>query len=242
MKSTLYTAVGIWLVLAGAFSSAGAADWQWPTEVSIAGFNVTSIRGGSVDADGSGSAIGTLQIRGVTSQRVSLSRSARGDITGAISMNTRIAGVELQAGFALDSAGLKAKGATIKTAPRPITDALVSVDTSGQFNGTGKVELGAINMPARFTISGGSFGLSGSAATRAQVDTPLATYSFSGDLKLDASAGRLGVTAKGTVQRTGKLSNQVSSWQVSDVQVNPADGLGKVNVDGVDVVFDFFRP
>jgi hypothetical protein len=178
----------------------------------------------------------------VLSQKVALSRSVKGEIAGNVSMGARISGAEIQGAFALDAGGLKCRNATIKLVPRSVVECSATVSTGGQFSGTGRGALGNVSVPVKFALSRESFSLTGSASVQAQADTPLATYTFSGELRLDAAGPRMSVTAKGTVQRVGKLSNQVSTTRVSDVQVNATDGSGTVSVEGVQVAFSYFKP
>lgn len=228
------------VVLACIFASTCSAQTsEWPSEMTIGGFTIIGIRG-SVNSDGSGSASGTLHMPIVNNPRVSLTRSARGDVTGNTSISIRLSGYEIQGNFVLDNSGMHGRG-SMKTPARPISDASFTVDRDGQFSGTGRMELGAINMPVRFTVGPGNASISGSASVRTQADTPLASYVFSGELTLNGGLGRASITATGTVQRTGKLTNQVTSWTVSNVPVDPSSGIGRVNVDGVNVTFDFFR-
>lgn len=217
-----------------------AEDWQWPAQVSVAGFDITNVRG-SVRPDGSGTAIGIIEIPAVGNHRISLARSARGEITGDTSMNAKVADVDLQGNLALSGGGLEGRG-TVQSTPKPIQDASIVVDPSGRVTGSGKVALGAISVPAKFTIAGGAFEVTGSAAAQPPVaDTPLAAYKFDGSLQLQGEpGGRLGITASGQVQRTGKLTNQVTTFGVSNVPVNASDGRGTASVDGISVTFKFF--
>jgi len=236
-RLNIYLAFVILAFLSASICSAQVHDW--PSEITIGGFTVTGIQG-SIKADGSGSAIGTLQMPIANNPRISLNRSARGDVTGNTSISARLSGYEIHGNFVLDNSGLRGRG-SIKTSARPILDVSFTADRAGQFSGTGRMELEAINMPIRFTISPSSASLSGSASVRTQADTPLANYAFSGELTINGSLGRVLITAAGTVQRTGKLTNQVTSWTVSNVLVDPLTGIGRVSVDGVNVTFDFFR-
>lgn len=236
-RLNIYPAFVILACFSASMCSAQMHDW--PSEITIGGFTITGIQG-SIKADGSGSASGTLQMPIANNPRISLNRSARGDVTGNTSISARLSGYEIHGNFVLDNSGLRGRG-SMKTSARPILDASFTVDRAGQFSGTGRMELEAINMPIRFTIGPGGASLSGSASVRTQADTPLASYAFSGELTLNGSPGRLLITAAGTVQRTGKLTNQVTSWTVSNVLVDPSTGIGRVSVDGVNVTFDFFR-
>jgi len=228
-------------VAAGLVNACLGQNWSWPSEMSLGGFSVTGISG-SVNADGSGTAVGQVQIPGVLAQKVTLSRSARGDISGSVSMAARISGAEIQGPFVLDAGGLKSRAAVIKLVPRSVTEAVTTVDTGGRFSGTGRVQLGSLSVPVKFAISRESLNLTGSCSVEARADTPLAAYTFTGDMKLAGVAGSMRLTADGSVRRTGKVSNQVSTTSVSDVEVNISDGTGTVSVEGVAVTFTFFRP
>ncbi|MCX8053480.1 MAG: hypothetical protein N3B12_06700, partial [Armatimonadetes bacterium] len=142
----------------------------------------------------------------------------------------------------LDDAGLKSNSAVIKLVPKSVIEAVTTVSVSGVFSGTGIVPLGDLRTLVKFAISKESFTLSGSSTVQARTDTPLATYTFSGELKLEASNAKMWLTAAGSIQRTGKLTNQVSNTQISDVPVNISDGTATVNVEGVPVTFVLFKP
>lgn len=217
-----------------------ADDWQWPSQMTVAGFNISGIRG-SVNPDGSGAAAGSLQIPGISGQPINLTRSARGDISGAMpSFNARAAGASIQGDLRLTGRGLEGRG-SIQGATKPIGDASIAVAPNGRFTGSGRLALGNLGVPVKFEVSGSTLGFNGSSPVQSQVDTPLAVYRFDGALKVDGGAGgKLGVVARGQVQRTGKLANQVTNQAVSDVPVNPSDGRATINVGGVAVTFKFF--
>jgi hypothetical protein len=237
MKRTNIVALAITMLL-GAVSSSVFA-WEWPTQMTIGGFSVANIRG-SVNPDGSGNATGTLQMPG-GAPRISLSRSASGQITGSLSLSARVYGVEVQGAFTLSDSGLLGRGVVL-TSPRPIVDASISVGSGGAVNGSGHIQFGSLTLGAQFNFSGGSCSIKGSAPVAPQPqDTPLAVYKFDGQIALQCAGGaKLGVVANGTVQRTGKLSSQVSNFTVSNLQVNPSDGKGTCSVGGVSVTFKFF--
>ena len=210
-----YISIAILAMLLTVFvgvSDSYAQSWQWPTEMSIAGYGVTGIRG-SVGSDGSGSASGMLQISGVGSQKISLNRSSRGDISGKATLSGRASGMEVQGNLALNGSGLQ---------------------------GNGKSSLGNLSIPSKFSGSGGSFNVNGSVSVQRQEDTDLAIYRFDGTMNLQCSQGRITLVANGQVQRTGKLANQVTNYSVSNISVNPSNGTGTVSVGGVKVVFKFF--
>lgn len=230
------------LIAAVVLPTAVRADtWAWPEAMILGGFTVSGIRG-SVNADNTGTATGTLELPGALGQRATLSRGASGDVTGSVGVSLRVSGAEVQGTFTLDARGLQGRGVTIRLVPRPIVEAQGTMSTNGQFSGTGRLALGNVGVPVRFSISRDALDLSGSTSVQAQADTPLATYAFSGDLKVSAPGGRLAIVASGAVRRSGKLSSQVSTSNVSSVQVSPNDGTGSVTIDGVAVILTFFRP
>jgi hypothetical protein len=225
------------LIFMAATCTADQQGWQWPEQMNIAGFNVTGIKG-TVGPDGSGSAEGALSLGMLGNQSISLSRSSNEVINALVSLSTNLAGADIQAKLILDDNGLAGKG-TIKSSPRPVADASMSVNNSGAVSGSGRVTLGGLNVPVDFNI-GGSFDLSGSVNISKQADTPLALYVFNGSLDLKGDSGKILVFANGQVQRTGKVANQISSESVSNAPVNPSDGQAVINVGGVNVTFKFF--
>lgn len=219
-------------------SSVRAGAWEWPSSMSIAGFNVSDVRG-SANSDGSGSAAGSIQLPVIGSQRISLARSARGDVTGNISVSARVAGAEVQGSFVLDTSGIRGKG-TIRCFPKPVNDVSLVVNPNGDMAGSGRMELGRLDVDVRVALSGTSGSIEGLAAAKDVEETPLASYVFDGHLKLQGDCVKMNIAATGTVQRTGKLANQVTQTSVSNISVNPVDGTGKAVVDGVSVTFRFF--
>lgn len=199
------------LVMAATAQGVRAEEWQWPSQLTLARMSVTRIQG-NVRSDGSGTATGSLQVPGMGSVPVSLNRSSGGDISGSGSVNGRASGVELQGNFNINANGL---------------------------SGDGRVRLGGLSVPVRLSSDGGSIGFDGSTQVDTQTDTPLATYRFSGSLIVDGNTNRLSITARGGVRRTGKLANQVTTYDVSGIPVG-SDGGGSANVGGVSVRFKFF--
>lgn len=213
-----------------------ADDWQWPSQMTVGGFTVTTVKGSTV-ADGSGSASGKLQIPIVGVYNVSLNRSSKGEITGSAPVKGRIAGLDIDGNFALAANGLKGTG-TIKNLPGSVVGATLNIDSKGQMTGKGSLTLNKTSIDMTFSVSGSSINLTGLADVHAQQDTPLALYDFRGNLKLTGSPGKLDAIANGQVQRKGKLANQVSSYKISNAAVNVADGKCIVNVGGVNVTFE----
>ncbi len=214
-----------------------AQGWQWPSQMTVGGFNVTGISG-RINADGSGTATGMLQIPGLGSHRIDLQRSARGDVTGSASLSLRASGAEIQGPFTLGSSGLKGQG-TIKCGPKPITEASVSITPGGQVTGTGRVTLNRASIPTSFAITGGSFSAKGSASVQDEQNTALANYRFSGTVTLQSSSGQLTAVANGQVTRRGKLADQPTTYNISNARVDVASGRCTVNAGGVNVTFVF---
>lgn len=228
-------AVLVLLVLCG---TAQGADWTWPDKVTIAGFTVTSVRG-SVNADGSGIATGTLVISGAGNTPATITRSPGGDLAATCGVSIRVDGADVQGNGVLNSRGLRING-TIHGSVKPVCDAAMSVEPGGRFQGAGRISLNDLAVPVTFTLTGSGFSVRGSAPVESQCDTSLAVYKFSGSLSLDGSSGRLVLTAAGKVLRKGKLADQVTVHPVSGVPVNLNDGTGPADVAGVNLRFKFF--
>lgn len=241
MFSVVTRKMNTWTValVAMGLIAASAAGWcadDWPSQVTVGGFSVTNINPSS-----STSARGTLQVPGVGGRDFSLSRSSKGDITGSGSISGRVSGVDIQGDFKLDNSGLKCRGGVVKTSPKPITDADITVSNRGDLSGRGRMELGSNRVNVDINASGSNIRISGSTSARASAETQLAKYSFDGKLELQGgSGGSVGVVAQGKVERRGKLAEQVSTYNVSNIKVDPSNGNGAANIDGVNVTFDFF--
>ena len=204
----------------------------WPAQMTLGGFAITRITGSDDSASGS------IRIPGVGDKPISLSRSS-GGVTGTLSLSARMSGADLQGDFNLDSSGLKGH-ASVRCSPKTIADASVTISSNGRATGSGSISFGSLNMQAAFDISGSSFALSGSAPCRSHAENTIADYDFSGALDLSGSGGRMVLTARGAVQRKGKLADKVTTEDVSGINVDANNGQGKVNVDGVTVTFSFF--
>lgn len=229
----------IWILVLSVLCGAAAADgWTWPEQMNVAGFSVAQIHG-STNADGSGTATGALQLRGAAAIAVNLARTPAGAVSGTSTVGLRLAGAEIQGIGTLNSAGFRVAGVVLGSV-KPIADAVVSVDADGRFQGSGRVWLNALSLPVTLSISSAGFTVRGTAPVEVSCDTQLALYRFRGALDLDGGARRLVLTASGTVERTGKLADQVTTHKVSGVPVNVTDGTGPADIAGVVVPFDFF--
>jgi len=211
-----------------------AADFQWPSQMSIGGFQITDIRG-TVRPDGSGSATGTLQVPNLGDSAVTLARNSRGDISGNASMDMR----GVRGSFALSSSGLRGQG-TVECSPKSIVDASMSISPRGEVAGSGRLGLGRLVASVDFSVNNSGCSFRGAAPVRAQVDTPIATYKFDGNLALQGAAGRAAGTVSGRVERTSKVGNQVTSVTIPNTAVDLSNGQCTVNVGGVSVTFSLF--
>ena len=230
MKSAAAIACLIILTATGAW----AADWQWPSQMSLGGFTITDIRG-TAKADGSGRATGTLQAANLGTTSVNLTRSARGDVSGSASIDAR----GVRGSFTLTSGGLRGQG-IVDCAPRSIVNASINISPRGEVSGGGRMGLGRLNASVDFSLSGSSCSFRGSTPVRAQVDTPIATYKLDGSLALQGGGGRMSATASGRVERTSKLANQVTSFAIPNTSVDVSNGQCTVNVGGVSITFSLF--
>lgn len=216
-----------------------AEDRTWPDKMTIAGFEIVGIRG-TDNADGSGTASGSLKIPGVSSaQPVSLTRSRSGEISAACSINFRAAGAELRGGGVLGSAGLKVTG-SLYVSGKTVAEVALTGDSDGRFEGSGRLQLGSVAVPVRLSLSSSDLSVSGSAQIDTETDTALASYRFRGQLAVGSQGGRLTAAASGTVTRKGKFSDQLTTHSVSNVPVGVGDGFGSADVGGVSVRFRFF--
>lgn len=238
MLRAFAAAVLVLVVWLGLSSPVWGAPFQWPGQMTVGGFNITDIKGTAKD-DGSGSATGSIQIQGIEKRLVTLTRSARGEVTGKVALNTRVAGTAVQAELSLGKDGLKGTG-SLQTSPKPLTAATISVNSRGQFSGSGKIALGKIAVPTEFALVGGSLRLSGTASVQVRADSALAVYKLEGSLTLKGGPGKIDLTLDGKVERTGKLAKQSTTTKVSKVNIDPNDGKCKIDVDGVAVTFSLF--
>lgn len=217
------TAAGCW-----------AAEWQWPAQMTVGGFQISNIRG-STNAGGSGSATGALQIPGLGNANVNLTRSVRGDINGTASIDTRA----VRGSFTLSSGGLRGRG-SVECPPKTIDSSAISISPRGEASGNGRVSLGRLSASVDFSVSGNSCTASGTAPVKAQADTAVASYKFDGRLGIQGGGGRISASVSGRVERTGKLANQVTTFNIPNTSVDVSNGQCAVNVGGVSVTFTLF--
>lgn len=219
------------LTAVGAF----AADWQWPAQMSLGNFQISGIQG-TVGANGSGTAAGTLEIPGLGNSSVALSRSAQGSITGSVQVDARVSGGTLRGHFSITDRGLSGQG-TVDCASRTIDSSDISISNRGEARGSGRIIIGRTTIDVDFSASSSSCSISGETPVKAQVDTPMANYKFNGRITLRTSGGALTATLSGQVERTGKVSNQVSTSNIPNTRVDVSNGQCTVNVGGVSVTF-----
>lgn len=222
---------GLILVIA---LGAQAADWQWPSQMDIAGFHITNISG-KTGADGSGTASGTLQIPNLGNASINLSRSSRGELTGRASISAN----PVSGNFDLSNRGLNGHG-SINCSPRSIGNASIAISSRGQASGNGTMNFGKLNIPVEFSASGSSCSANGAVPVSAKVDTAVATYRLEGRMNLQVGNGRTSATVSGRIERNGKLSNQTTSFNVQMTSVDLSNGRCTVDVGGVSVTFALF--
>jgi hypothetical protein len=216
-------------------ANAFAADWQWPAQMSVGGFQISNVQG-TVNANGSGSATGTLQIPGMGNPGISLSRSAQGNITGTVSIDAGVSGGSLRGSFALSNSGLAGRG-TLECYSKSIGSSDIGISSRGEAKGSGQMSFGRLSVRVDFTASSSSCSISGEAPIRAQVDTPMASYDLDGRIAVRSSGGSLLGSLSGQVKRTGKVSNQITTTNIPNTRVDQSNGQCTVNVGGVSVTF-----
>ena len=213
---------------------ANASDWQWPDQMTIGGFRITDIRG-SVGSDGVGSATGAVSIPSMGTTRVNLTRSARGEIAGSFSLDTR----RVRGSFKLSERGIQGSG-TVECPPKSIDSSSVEITPRGDTKGSGRVSLGRLSAAVDFNVSASSCSMDGSVPVKVQADTAVASYIFNGVLALAGGGGRMSGSVTGSVERTGKLTNQVTSFNIPKTSVDLNNGQCTINIGGVSVVFTVF--
>jgi hypothetical protein len=212
-----------------------AADWEWPAQMTLGNFQISGI-GGTVNPNGSGSATGTLQVPGMGNANISLTRSAQGNITGTTSLDARVSGGSLTGNFILSNSGLSGRG-SLECYSQTIDSSDISISSRGEARGSGKISLGRLNTQVDFTASSSSCNITGETPVKAQVDTPMASYKLDGRIAVRANGGSLSAMLSGEVERTGKVSNQVTTSSVPSTRVDVSSGQCTVSVGGVSVTF-----
>lgn len=231
MKATAILTALVILVATGV----SAADWQWPASMSLGGFQISGISG-SVNANGSGSATGTLDIPNLGDYRVNLSRSPQGSVSGGFSLDARISGGSLRGSFSISNSGAKGRG-SLQCGSQTIDASDMDITNRGEARGGGRLSLGKLNPQVDFKASASSCSFSGEAPVSAQVDTPMASYKLNGRLSVRSSGGPVTASLSGQVQRTGKVSDQVTTTNIQNARVDLPSGQCTVNVGGVSITF-----
>jgi hypothetical protein len=228
--ATIATLVALFVLAVGAH----AVESQWESQMTVAGFRITDIRG-TANPDGSGAATGTLQMPSFGGTSVNLRRSTRGDVSGTAAIDAH----GLRGSLTLSNGGLSGRG-SVQCGSRTIENASISISPRGGASGSGRISLGRLNPSVDFTFSDSSCGFSGTAPARAQVDTAVASYKLDGKLSLESSGGAASAVLSGRVERTGKLANQVTSFNIPKTSVDISNGQCAVNVGGVSLTFTVF--
>lgn len=231
MRGIVWIAVLTVIVLIG---SVGAAFAEWPATMEVGGFTITGISG-TTSSDSSGRAMGRLSIWGDASCPIDLVRSGSGLVTGSTRSSFVLSGVRMDGSFLLDRRGLQGTGA-IHTAGRPVTDANISIGSRGELVGQGRVCLGqGFSVGVQFEMSPQGLLVRGTAPRQAFTDTPLAIYTFKGDIELSSSGNTLRAVAHGNIERKGKIGGMINSFGPMAFDVGIPAGEAKVNVGGATV-------
>lgn len=229
--------VSIVALAALAFSAPAWA--RWPDSMEVGGFRITGITG-TENPDGSGRGTGRLMIPGDGSCPIDLTRSASGVVTGSTRSALTLGGIRIDGSFVLDRQGLQGAG-TVLTGGRSIMDANLSFDARRGIAGRGRVYLGSgFTVVVQLQIGQQKLTVTGSAARQVSVDTPLAVYTFKGDVEVSAAGTALKTTAKGTIVRKGKVGGAASRFGPMAFDVNAATGEARLNVGGADIVIDLW--
>ena len=212
---------------------------DWPSSMELGGFEVTGITGSTND-DGSGKATGKIAIPGDGSCQVDLVMNAAGAVTGSTRSGFTMSGVRVDGSFIIDRSGLQGTG-VIHTNGKQITDANISVSANLGMSANGKVSLGN-GFSISVTCEAGSGGVSvrGSSPREASVDTPIATYNFKGDVDVSCSGQSIVTTARGNVERMGKVGGMTTEFKDISCQIDPSSGQGDMNVGGTSISIDLW--
>jgi len=222
-----------------ALAAGAAAAAEWPSSVTVGGFTVSRIVG-TVNPDGSGRATGRLEIVGDGTCRVDLARSASRVITGSTRASFTLGGVRIDGSFMLDRDGLRGVGA-VHTGARPVSDANISVSPRGGASGRGRINFGpGFSVGVTFEVKEQAVAVNGSAERQVSVDTPLALYTFRGEIEVSASGTGLKTMGKGSVERKGKIGGTVSTFGPLAFEVDCRSGEAQVGVGGTTISFDLW--
>lgn len=212
---------------------------EWPESMELGGFKISNIKG-TTNQDGSGKAVGRVMIPGGGSCKVDLTRSASGLVMGSSRASFTVGSVRIDGSFLLDRRGMQGTG-TIQTQGLPILDANLVVDPSNGITGSGVVRLGK-GIAVRVTCEVSTQGVQahGTIPCRASIETPLAVYTFNGDVDVSTVGARIRTVAKGSIERTGRIGGMSSSFGPLVFDVDPVSGQAQVNVGGADVNIDLW--
>lgn len=215
------------------------ASAEWPQSIELGGFTVSEIVGND-DSDDSGRATGKLLLPGADGFRISLVRSAAGMVTGSTRTSFSAGSVRIDGSFLLDRRGLQGTG-IVHTSGRPVTDANLAVSPGGSVTGRGRVYLGqgkGVDVTCDVTKRGAD--VRGTAPAQSSIDTPLAVYTFKGDIKLSSVGTALVATATGSIERKGKIGGMASTYGPLSFDVDLATGQSVVNVGGASITVDLW--
>ncbi|MEN6371122.1 MAG: hypothetical protein ABFD64_03830 [Armatimonadota bacterium] len=212
---------------------------EWPETMELGGFTISNIKGSS-DADGSGRATGSVAVPGGGSCRVDLARSAAGLVIGSTRASFNISGVRIDGSFMLDRSGMQGTG-TVQTHGQPVCDANLVVEPGKGITGSGVIRLGrGMSVQVACDVDQRGVTANGSLPCRASIETPLAVYTFKGEIGVSASGADIKIVAKGNIERTGRIGGMSSTFGPLVFDVDPASGQANVNVGGADITIDLW--
>jgi len=226
------------ILVAAVCVSGSAADW--PATLELGGFTITNIVG-ETKSDGSGKAVGRFVVPGDGTCQIDLTKSSSGSIMGTMRSGFNYGGLRVEGSFILDRRGLEGTG-SVRTSIKPIQDANLRFDAKSGITGSGRVYLGQrFAVPVRFDIKPtGLSSVGGMASRQVSTDTPLAVYTFRGDVSVSAEGTGIKTTARGIIERRGKIGGMTSSFGPLTFDVDVISGEATVNVGGTDLVLDLW--
>jgi flavin-binding protein dodecin len=216
-------------------STVGAASW--PSSLNIAGFAVSDTIG-TLDNDGSGTGTGRLKIPCGNEIQVALTRNSSGIVRASSNQTFTIGGISVDGSFELDGNGFRGNG-TINTDGKAISNANYRLSPNGQLTGSGNVQIGNQSVSTSFNISSNKLSANGSASRQSTASTPLAMYTFKGELRIGSSGDSVSAVANGVVERRGKVGNSVDIFGPVSNSINTSSGQVSFNITGVNVSFKF---
>jgi hypothetical protein len=185
-------------------------------------------------------AVITLIFPGGGSSNVDLTISAAGVVSGSTRASFTLGGIRVDGSFLLSRLGLQGSGA-VHTQGKPISDANMVVDPKTGVSGKGNIRLGSnFFIPVDFEIDSNDISISGSNNRQISIDTPLASYTFKGDIKASMAAGKVKLSATGNIERKGKIGGMISTFGPLTFDIDASTGEAEINVGGANITIDLW--